>query len=129
MSDINRDDGVGDLTTLNEDETEFVNLVLEAGDRALEQNTFDFMIEQGVAADVFVESYHDFVMGEILESLEEKDLAYTEYQEELIHYNGRAIRNGEVQPIRWSDTGFKKVNRRYIYFTEKMTRVYKNQTQ
>ena len=109
---------------LSEDEEEFIDLVLEAGDKALEQDTFEFMIEEGIAADTFVDGYYDFTMGEVLESLEEKDLAYTEYQEETIHYNGRAIRDGEVQPIRWEDTGFKKVDRQYIYFTEELEDLY-----
>jgi len=109
---------------LDEDEEEFIDLVLEAGDKALEQDTFQFMVEEGIAADTFVEGYYDFTMGEVLESLEEKGLAYTESEEELIHYNGRAIRDGEVQPIRWEDTGFKQVDRQYIYFTEELENLY-----
>ena len=109
---------------LSEDEEEFIDLVLEAGDKALEQDTFEFMIEEGVPADGFIDSYRDYTLGEVLESLEEKDLAYTESQEETIHYNGRAIRDGEVQPIRWEDTGFKKVDRQYIYFTEELEDLY-----
>jgi|GEM_PF-2318588 len=110
---------------LDEDEEEFIDLVLEVGGKALEQDTFDFMIDEGVAADIFVYDYYDFTMGEVLESLEEKNLAYTEYQEEVMHYNGRAIQDGEVQPIRWEDTGFKKVDRQYIYFTEKLKDLYR----
>jgi len=110
---------------LNEDEEEFIGLVLEAGDKALEQDTFEFMIEEGIAADTFVNRYYDFTIGEVLESLEDKNLAYTEYREEVIHYNGRAIRDSEVQPIRWENTGFKKVDRQYINFTEELEDVYR----
>lgn len=110
---------------LDEDEEDFIDLVLEAGDMALEQDALDFMIEEGVPADGFIDSYRDYTLGEVLESLKQKGLAYTESEEELIHYNGRAIRNGEVQPIRWEDTGFKKVDRQYIYFTEQLEELYR----
>lgn len=112
------------MTMLNEDEEEFIELILEIGNQVLEQDTFEFMIEEGVPADGFIDSYRDFTLGEVLESLEKKDLAYTESQEETIHYNGRAIRNGEVEPIKWEDTGFKRVDRQYIYFTKKLEKLY-----
>ena len=110
---------------LTDAEREFIELVLEAGDKALDQDTFTFMIEEGVPADAFLDTHRDYTLGEVLETLEEKGFAYTEAEEELIHYNGRAIRNGEIQPIRWEDTGFKKVDRQYIYFTERLKAFYR----
>ena len=110
---------------LSDDEKEFVDLILEAGHQALDQDTFEFMIEEGVPADAFISSYKDYTVGDVLESLEEKGLAYTEYREETIHYNGSSIRDGEIQPIKWEDTGFKTIDRQYIRFTEKLENLYR----
>ncbi|WP_324665875.1 hypothetical protein [Haloarcula sediminis] len=112
------------MTLLSEDETEFIDLVLAAGDRALERDTFEFMIQDGVPADAFIDSYRDYTLGEVLESLDEKGLAYTDSQEEIIHYNGGAFRRGEVEKIKWEDTGFRKIDRQYIYFTAELKELY-----
>lgn len=109
---------------LTEEEEEFVDFILEAGHQVLDQDTFEFMIEDGVPADSFINSYKDYTLGEVLESLEEKGLAYIESKEETIHYNGSSIRGDEVQPIKWEDTGFKTIDRQYIHFTEKLEDLY-----
>lgn len=108
---------------LTEDEERYIKEVLEAG-QSLEQDTFEFMIEEGVPADAFVSSVSDYNLGEVLDSLEEKGLAYTEEVEETIHYNG-GLRGDEVDPIKWEDTGFKTVDRRYVYFTEELEDLYR----
>jgi hypothetical protein len=112
------------MTLLSEDEAEFIDLVLEAGDRALEQDTFEFMIQDGVPADGLINSSRGYTLGEVLESLDEKGLAYTDSQEENIHYNDGGIRGGEVKKIKWEDTGFKKIDRQYIYFTAELKELY-----
>ncbi|QLH83785.1 hypothetical protein [Halosimplex pelagicum] len=108
---------------LNESEKEFIELVLTAGDKALEQDTFELMIEEGVPAEPFINSTWDYTLGEVMDSLAEKGLAYTESQEETIHYNG-GLRGKEIEPIKWENTGFKTVDRQYIYFTEKLEELY-----
>lgn len=110
---------------LSDNEEAFVDFILEAGNQVLDQDTFEFMIEEGVPADAFISSYKDYTLGEVLESLEEKGLAYTEYREETIHYNGSSIRGGEVQPMKWEDTGFKTIERQYIYFTGELEDLYR----
>lgn len=111
-------------TVLTEDEERYIEEVLEAG-QSLEQDTFEYLIEEGVPAEAFVSSVTDYNLGEILESLEEKGLAYTEEVEETVHYNG-GVRGGEVEPIKWEDTGFKEVERQYIYFTEDLEELYQD---
>ena len=123
----------GDVLAMNIRVAGYLDGVLECGQLTIlnsgkvsgEAATDSFMIEEGVPADAFLDTHRDYTLGEVLETLEEKGFAYTEAEEELIHYNGRAIRNGEIQPIRWEDTGFKKVDRQYIYFTERLKAFYR----
>lgn len=108
---------------LTDGEERYIEEILEAG-QSLEQDTFEFMIEEGVPADAFVSPVTDYNIGEILDSLEEKDLAYTEEVEETVHYNG-GLRGEEIEPIKWENTGFKSVDRQYIYFTEELEDLYR----
>lgn len=108
---------------LTEDEERFIEEVLKAGE-SLEQNTFEFMIEEGVPADAFVSAVTEYDTGAVLESLAERGLAYTETVEEIIHYNG-GVSGTPVEPIQFEDTGFKTIDRRYIYFTEKLRSHYR----
>lgn len=109
---------------LTEKEEEFVEHVLEVGRHALEQDPFAFMIEEGVPADAFINPVTDHNVGSVLDSLEAKGLAYTESEEETIHYNG-GLRGDEIEPIKWEETGFKTVDRQYIYFTEELEELYR----
>ena len=112
---------------LTESEEAFIELVLEVGEVALDQDTFTFMIEEGTPAAPFLGFPRDFTLGEVLESLEEKGLAHTEPQEETIHYNG-GLRGKDPQPIKWEDTGFKRVEREYIRFTEDLEELWKERS-
>lgn len=112
---------------LTESEETFIELVLEAGRVALDQDTFTFMIDEGTPAAPFLGYPRDFTLGEVLESLEEKGLVYIESQEETIHYNG-GLRGKEPQPIKWEDTGFKRAEREYIRFTEELEKLWKNRS-
>ncbi len=109
---------------LSEDEEAFIELILDVGDRVLEQDTFEFMIAEGVPADGLIGSHRDYTLGEVMASLEEKGLAYTESQEETIHYNG-GLRGDDIELIKWEDTGFKTIDRQYIYFTEELEALYR----
>jgi hypothetical protein len=107
---------------LSEDEEEFVELVLEICDRALNQNTFEFMIEEGVPAESLADLTGDYDLDEVVESLAEKSLAYTESQKETIRYTD--LEPGDVEPVNWNSTQFRTVDRRYIHFTEKLRFLY-----
>jgi hypothetical protein len=69
---------------LSQSEAEFVELVLEVGSRALDQDTFDFMIEEGHPVEEFVDVYIGDNLDEVVESLEEKELVYTKSQREIL---------------------------------------------
>jgi len=114
----------GPSSMLAEEEKAFVELIIELGDRVLEQDTFEFMKKEGIAADEFIGWHDEYALGTVIEGLEEKDLAYTESEEETIHYNG-SLRGG-VEPLKWEHTGFKTIDRQYIYFTEKLEDLYSN---
>lgn len=109
---------------LTEAEERFIERVLEAGE-AVEQDTFELMIEDGVPADAFISAVTDYNTGAVLETLAEKGLAYTETVEETIHYNG-GVSGPPVEPIRFEDTGFKTIDRQYIHFTEKLREHYRD---
>jgi hypothetical protein len=116
------------MPTLTDQEKEFIGLVVEAGEKALDQNVFELMIEDGVPADSWVIDYRDYTLGEVLDGLKRKDLAYVESEEETIHSNNMRIEDGEIQPMKWEDTGVKVIDRKYIYFTEKLEDVYKSES-
>lgn len=117
------------MSILTEQEKEFVELIMEVGDTALDRDVFEFMIEEGVPADDWIIDYRDYTLGEVVEGLERKGLAYIESQAETIHYNHMRIEDGEIQPTRWEDTGFKRIDRQYIYFTEKLEEVYRSESE
>jgi hypothetical protein len=108
------------MPTLTDQEKEFIGLVVEAGEKALDQDVCALMIEEGIPADDWVMDYRDYTLGEVLDGLEQKGLAYVESEEETIHYNNMRVENGEIQPMKWEDTGVKVIDRKYIYFTERL---------
>jgi hypothetical protein len=112
---------------LSESEETFIELVLEVGGVALDQDTFTFMIEKGTPVAPFLGLPRDFTLGEVLKSLEEKGLVYTEPKQETTHYNG-GLRGKDPQPIKWEDTGFKRAEREYIRFTEELEKLWKERS-
>lgn len=98
----------------------YIEDVLETG-RVVDQDTFEFMIEEGVPADAFVNSVDDYNTGKVVESLEEKDLIRTERVEETIHYFGDPM--GE--PFNMKESGYKRVERLYVRFTEELEDLYR----
>lgn len=109
---------------LNEHEREFIELVLEAGSTALDQDTFQFMREEGFPIEEFDKLYTHNDIDEVVQSLQAKNLVYTETQNEIIRYTD--FPDGEVT-ANWEHTVFKTVDRRYIYFTEELEALYRNQ--
>jgi len=107
---------------LNEDEKKFIAFVLDIGERVLDQDTFDFMIEEGVPAEDLADLTDDYNLTEVVESLEEKNLVYTESQKEIIRYTD--LQDREIVPVNWNHTQFKTVDRWYIHFTEKLKVLY-----
>ena len=116
------------MPTLTDQEQEFIDLIVEVGQKALDQDVFALMIEDGIPADDWVIDYRDYTLGEVLDGLEQKGLAYVESEEETIHYNNMRVEDGEIQPMKWEDTGVKVIDRKYIYFTEKLKDVYKSES-
>lgn len=108
---------------LNKNEEQFVELVLEIGKSALDQDTFQFMMRDGIPVDEFVDLCNDYQLDEVVQSLEQKGLAYTESQTEILRHTD--IQNGESVPVNWARTRFETADRRYIYFTEKLEALYR----
>jgi len=105
---------------LSEDEEQYIEEVIEACEMVGEE-PFELMMEEGVPADAFINPVSDYTFAEVLESLEEKDLAYTESVQETIHYLGDPM--GE--PLNMKESGYKTVERQYIYFTEELEDLYR----
>lgn len=105
---------------LAEGEKKFVELIMDVGGQALEQDVFEVMMDEGLAVDLFRSSVFEFSISEVTSSLEKKDLAYTETSKEIIRDSGDIA----TEPINFNDTEFKTVEREYIYFTEEMAKVY-----
>ncbi|MFC7020181.1 MULTISPECIES: hypothetical protein [Haloarcula] len=108
---------------LERDETEFVELVLDVGSRALDQDPFEFMIDEGVPVDEFGSLCSGDNIDEVARSLEAKGLAYTESHNEIIRYT--PLPDDEIEQVDWGDTGFKTVDRQYIYFTNELEDLYR----
>lgn len=108
---------------LSQSEEEVVELVLEVGSRALDQDTFDFMIEEGHPVEEFVGLYSGDNLDEVVQSLEEKGLVYTELQKEI--FRSTNLPDEGINKVNWEHTEFKTVDRRYIYFTEELEAIYR----
>ncbi len=103
---------------LSQNEEEFVEFVLEVGSRVLDQDTFEFMNEEGVPVDELVGLCSGYDLDAVVRSLEEKGLAYTESQKEIIRTT--TLADKDIEKVNWEHTEFETVNRRYIYFTEEL---------
>lgn len=112
---------------LSQSEEEFVEFVLEVGNRVLEQDTFEFISEEGLPVDEFVGLWSENNLDEVVQNLEEKGLAYTESQKEIIRTTNLPDEGIDKENLEHKDfnTDFKTVDRRYIYFTEEMESLYK----
>lgn len=112
---------------LSQSQKEFVEFVLEVGSRILEQDTLGFMNEEGLPVDEFVGLWSEDDLDEIVQSLEEKGLAYTESQKEIIRSTNLPDKGIDEENLEHKDfnTDFNTVDRRYIYFTEEMEPLYK----
>jgi transcriptional/translational regulatory protein YebC/TACO1 len=108
---------------LSQSEKELVELVLEVGSRALEQDTFEFMIEEGHPVEEFAVLYNGDNLDEVVESLEEKGLAYTESQREILRSTN--FPDEGVEKVNWEHTEFETVDRRYIHFTKELKALYR----
>lgn len=60
----------------------------------------------------------------MLEGLVEKGLASVEYREETVHYSG-GLDGEEIEPLTWENTGFARVDRRYVRFTDELETAYR----
>ncbi|WP_143414191.1 hypothetical protein [Halovenus aranensis] len=81
------------------------------------------MIEEGVPVDEFDGLCSGYNLDEVVQSLEEKELAYTESQKEIIRTTN--VPEEGIEKVNWEHTEFKKVDRRYIYFTAELESLYK----
>jgi hypothetical protein len=108
------------MMQLTKEEKKFVELIVEVGGQPLDQDVFEFMMDEGVAVDLFRSPVYEFSIDEVTSSLREKGLVKTETIKETIRDPGD-ISSG---PINFNDVEFRTVEREYIYFTEKMATVY-----
>lgn len=108
---------------VSENEEEFIELILGICDRVLDQDTFRFMMEEGVPVEDLTHISGDYDLEEVLDSLEDKGLAYTESQRETIR--STQLRDSETGTISWEPPEFKTVDCEYVYFTEKLKALYK----
>lgn len=106
-------------TPLNDNEKQYLDDVFAAG-QALEQDTHEFMMEEGLAVDLFRSSAFEYSIDEVTTSLREKDLVYTETVRETIRDPGDI----SARRVNFNDTEFKTVDREYVYFTEDLSDVY-----
>lgn len=103
---------------LTDAEERLVEGVLEAGE-IIERDTFEFMIEEGLPAEQLRVLGGDGDAEAAIESLESVGLVTTEPVEET-------VRDSAVEgSLRVPGTDFRRVERRYVYFTAELEARYR----
>lgn len=105
-------------TVLTDAEKRLVEVVLEAGE-AIERDAFEFMIEEGLPADDLWIPGRDGSVEAAVDGLESKGLVTTERTEETVWDSA------PEESLRIPGPEFKRVERRYVYFTEELEAEYR----
>jgi hypothetical protein len=103
---------------LTDAEKRLVEVVLEAGE-AIERDAFEFMIEEGLPADDLWIPGRDGSVEAAVDGLESKGLVTTERTEETVWDSA------PEESLRIPGPEFKRVERRYVYFTEELEAEYR----
>jgi len=104
---------------LTDAEKRLVEVVLEAGE-AIERDAFEFMIEEGLPADDLWIPGRDRSVEAAIDGLESKGLVTTERAEETV-WDSAPVE----ESLRIPGPEFKRVERRYVYFTEELEAEYR----
>ncbi|QKG91623.1 hypothetical protein HPS36_01720 [Halorubrum salinarum] len=104
---------------LTDAEERLVEGILDAGE-AVERDTFEFMIAEGLPAEQLQVLGGDGDVEAVIESLEAKGLVATEPVEETVRDAGSV-----EDSLRIPGTDFERVERRYVHFTAKLEAKYR----
>ncbi|GGL42026.1 hypothetical protein GCM10009037_26940 [Halarchaeum grantii] len=103
-------------------EQDFVDSIVEIGDRVLDQDTLPFMVEEGLPVENLTAITGDDDVDEVLEGLKQKELVHIEPRKETIRYTDTQSDGFDL--ANWGHTRFKTVDRRYVHFTERLRALY-----